>query len=217
MLSKLHVRLESAQGDLLKSLICCLKRSGRVRVELLRRRAIAIRNFLVYFGNHQGIFVQTVTEEFWQRLVNLGFDSHNVTCYEKLRRCLLMSTMVCPGISTIIQNSLTTRFEFVCVCKGTHLRTSIYATILVLSCFAFSSSFSPSRTLPSCRLYAWTAHGRCCWLGPKCRKLQTAVSNCIDSESIVALGAHSPVTVNIAVLIRQPNIVAFVCTRYRPF
>lgn len=72
------------------------------------RRALSVRNFVEYERNTSAaIYVQVISESAWERLVQLGFDGSNVTCFETLRRCLLLSTCVCPGISSIIQNALT--------------------------------------------------------------------------------------------------------------
>ena len=70
------------------------------------RRALALRNYVDFYNSKSmnNIFVQVVTEEYWVRLRQLGFNPHHVTCFEVLRRYLFISTCICPGISTMLQN-----------------------------------------------------------------------------------------------------------------
>lgn len=72
------------------------------------RAALAVRNMKTSCNNRSEIFIQVMTEEYWQRLVQLGFNPFTITCFESLRRSLMTSTCVCPGVSTLIQNSIVT-------------------------------------------------------------------------------------------------------------
>lgn len=77
------------------------------------RRALALRNYVNFYNDKDmnNVFVQVLTEEYMIRLRQLGFYPHHVTCFEVLRRYLFISTCICPGISTVVQNALTTMNE----------------------------------------------------------------------------------------------------------